>query len=156
MPHTFFLIFHFILFQDLAHQLRPYVIDSVTYLHSAIAANKRVLVEGANALMLDIDYGTYPFVTSSSTSIGGVCTGLGIPPKLIGKTIGVVKAYTTRVGGGPFPTELLNVYLTVRNHLSHSSNSFPGNGESSPGSGQRIWHDDWSAKTLWLAGLGGP
>lgn len=59
--------------------------------------------------MLDLDYGTYPFVTSSSTAIGGVCTGLGIPPKKIGKTIGVVKAYTTRVGGGPFPTEQLNV-----------------------------------------------
>lgn len=58
--------------------------------------------------MLDIDYGTYPFVTSSSTTIGGVCTGLGIPPRLIGTTIGVVKAYTTRVGGGPFPTEQLN------------------------------------------------
>lgn len=68
-----------------------------------------MLVEGANALMLDIDFGTYPFVTSSSTSVGGVCTGLGIPPKLIGKAIGVVKAYTTRVGGGPFPTEQLNV-----------------------------------------------
>lgn len=59
--------------------------------------------------MLDIDFGTYPYVTSSSTTIGGVCTGLGIPPKLIGTTIGVIKAYTTRVGGGPFPTEQLNV-----------------------------------------------
>ena len=58
--------------------------------------------------MLDLDFGTYPYVTSSSTAIGGVCTGLGIPPKRIGKTIGVVKAYTTRVGGGPFPTELLD------------------------------------------------
>ncbi|KAF8498359.1 Adenylosuccinate synthetase [Gautieria morchelliformis] len=95
-------------YKDLAQRLQPYVVDSVTYLHSAIARGKQVLVEGANALMLDIDYGTYPFVTSSSTSIGGVCTGLGIPPKLIGKTIGVVKAYTTRVGGGPFPTELLD------------------------------------------------
>lgn len=59
--------------------------------------------------MLDIDFGTYPFVTSSATTIGGVCTGLGIPPKMIGTTIGVIKAYTTRVGGGPFPTEQLNV-----------------------------------------------
>lgn len=58
--------------------------------------------------MLDLDFGTYPFVTSSSTSIGGVCTGLGIPPKMIGHTIGVMKAYTTRVGGGPFPSEQLN------------------------------------------------
>lgn len=66
-------------------------------------------MEGANALMLDLDFGTYPYVTSSSTAIGGVCTGLGIAPKRIGKVIGVVKAYTTRVGGGPFPTELLDV-----------------------------------------------
>ena len=68
-----------------------------------------MLVEGANALVLGIDFVTYPFVTSSSTSVGGVCTGLGIPPKMIGKSIGVVKACTTRVGGGPFPTEQLNV-----------------------------------------------
>ena len=79
------------------------------YIHKALSENKKVLVEGANALMLDIDFGTYPFVTSSSTTIGGVCTGLGIPPKKIGTTIGVIKAYTTRVGGGPFPTEQLNV-----------------------------------------------
>ena len=59
--------------------------------------------------MLDIDYGTYPYVTSSSTTVGGICTGLGIPPRRIGKVIGVIKAYTTRVGGGPFPTEQLNV-----------------------------------------------
>ena len=62
-------------------------------------------MEGANALMLDIDYGTYPYVTSSSTAIGGVITGLGIPPSAIKRVLGVVKAYTTRVGGGPFPTE---------------------------------------------------
>ncbi|XP_006461460.1 hypothetical protein AGABI2DRAFT_205248 [Agaricus bisporus var. bisporus H97] len=92
----------------LAERLKPYVIDSVVYIHKAIGQGKRVLVEGANALMLDLDFGTYPYVTSSSTTIGGVCTGLGIPPKMIGKTIGVVKAYTTRVGGGPFPTEQLN------------------------------------------------
>lgn len=95
--------------QTLAQRLKPHVIDSVTYIHSALASGKRILVEGANALLLDIDFGTYPFVTSSSTTIGGVCTGLGIPPKLIRSAIGVVKAYTTRVGGGPFPTEQLNV-----------------------------------------------
>ncbi|KAI0761421.1 Adenylosuccinate synthetase [Irpex lacteus] len=95
-------------YKALAERLKPYVVDSVTFIHKAIASGKKVLVEGANALMLDIDFGTYPFVTSSATTIGGVCTGLGIPPKLIGKTIGVVKAYTTRVGGGPFPTEQLN------------------------------------------------
>lgn len=95
-------------YKALAERLRPYVVDSVTYIHGAIASGKKVLVEGANALMLDLDFGTYPYVTSSSTTIGGVCTGLGIPPKYIGSTIGVIKAYTTRVGGGPFPTEQLN------------------------------------------------
>ncbi|KIY71814.1 Adenylosuccinate synthetase [Cylindrobasidium torrendii FP15055 ss-10] len=95
-------------YKELAVRLRPYVVDSITYIHKAISSGKRVLVEGANALMLDLDYGTYPFVTSSNTTIGGVCTGLGLPPRLIGYTIGVVKAYTTRVGGGPFPTEQLN------------------------------------------------
>ena len=93
--------------------MRPYVVDSVSYIHQAISQNKKVLVEGANALMLDIDFGTYPFVTSSATTIGGVCTGLGIPPKMIGTTIGVIKAYTTRVGGGPFPTEQLNVRVLM-------------------------------------------
>lgn len=94
-------------YKHLATRLKPYVIDSVAYLHGALSQKKRVLVEGANALMLDIDFGTYPYVTSSSTTVGGVCTGLGIPPKAVGHTIGVVKAYTTRVGGGPFPTEQL-------------------------------------------------
>ena len=100
---------HGIKTQILAQRLKPHVIDSVTYIHTALSDGKRILVEGANALLLDIDFGTYPFVTSSSTTIGGVCTGLGIPPKFISNTIGVVKAYTTRVGGGPFPTEQLNV-----------------------------------------------
>jgi adenylosuccinate synthase len=95
-------------YQELAERLRPYVVDSVVYIHEAISSGKKVLVEGANALMLDLDFGTYPYVTSSSTAIGGVCTGLGIPPKMIGLAIGVVKAYTTRVGGGPFPSEQLN------------------------------------------------
>ncbi|KZS99449.1 Adenylosuccinate synthetase [Laetiporus sulphureus 93-53] len=95
-------------YKILAERLRPYVVDGVVFIHKALSSGKRVLVEGANAVMLDIDYGTYPYVTSSSTTIGGVCTGLAIPPKLIGTTIGVMKAYTTRVGGGPFPTEQLN------------------------------------------------
>lgn len=89
--------------------LRPYVVDAVLFVQTAFSTNKRVLVEGANALMLDIDYGTYPYVTSSSTGIGGVITGLAISPFGIKAIIGVVKAYTTRVGGGPFPTEQLNV-----------------------------------------------
>jgi len=91
--------------QAFAERLRPHIVDGPTFMHQALASGKRVLVEGANALMLDIDYGTYPYVTSSATSIGGVVTGLGIPPFAIKKVIGVIKAYTTRVGGGPFPTE---------------------------------------------------
>lgn len=97
--------------QVLAERLRPYVIDSVVYIHQALSDGKKVLVEGANAVMLDLDFGTYPYVTSSSASVGGVSTGLGIPPKMIGNVIGVVKAYTTRVGEGPFPTEQLNVSI---------------------------------------------
>lgn len=95
-------------YKGLAEKLRPYVTDAVSFIHGAIDSKKRILVEGANALMLDLDFGTYPFVTSSNTSIGGVCTGLGIPPQSINEVIGVVKAYTTRVGAGPFPTEQLN------------------------------------------------
>ena len=90
--------------------LRPFVVDSIEFMHTALVQNKRILVEGANALMLDIDFGTYPYVTSSSTGIGGVLTGLGIPPKTINNIYGVVKAYTTRVGEGPFPTEQLNEF----------------------------------------------
>jgi len=110
-------------YKSLAARLRPYVKDTVVSVNQALTVTppKNVLVEGANALMLDLDYGTYPFVTSSSTSIGGVCTGLGIPPKRIGKTIGVVKAYTTRVGGGPFPTELLD---DTGNHLQEVGAEF--------------------------------
>ncbi|KAG5438848.1 hypothetical protein PCK2_000927, partial [Pneumocystis canis] len=99
-------------YKDYAEKLRSCVVDAVYFIHSAIMSKKRILVEGANALMLDIDYGTYPYVTSSNTSIGGVCTGLGLPPKNIRNVIGVIKAYTTRVGFGPFPTELVNALYT--------------------------------------------
>ena len=86
--------------------LRNQIVDGVSFLHQEIDIGRKILIEGANAALLDIDFGTYPFVTSSSTTIGGVCTGLGVSPKTIDCTIGVVKAYTTRVGNGPFPTEL--------------------------------------------------
>jgi adenylosuccinate synthase len=75
----------------------------------ATAEGKRIIVEGANALLLDIDYGTYPYVTSSNASLGGCITGLALNPLAIKEIIGVVKAYTTRVGSGPFPTELFDV-----------------------------------------------
>ena len=84
----------------------PYVIDTAAYLNQAIRAGKHVLAEGAQGSLLDIDFGTYPFVTSSHPTAGGACTGLGIPPTAIDRVIGIVKAYCTRVGNGPFPTEL--------------------------------------------------
>jgi adenylosuccinate synthase len=87
-------------------RMRPWAGDASLFLARAITEGKRVMFEGAQATLLDIDHGTYPFVTSSNASVGGVCTGLGIPPRAIGGVLGVAKAYTTRVGEGPLPTEL--------------------------------------------------
>jgi adenylosuccinate synthase len=89
-----------------AERLRPYVADTALILGQALDRGRVVLLEGAQATMLDVDHGTYPFVTSSSPTAGGACAGSGIGPTRIAKVIGVVKAYTTRVGEGPFPTEL--------------------------------------------------
>eukprot|EP00052_Salpingoeca_macrocollata_P016031 m.128489 g.128489 ORF g.128489 m.128489 type:complete len:460 (+) comp19897_c0_seq2:1245-2624(+) len=94
-------------YRELADWVRPMVTDTVALLHEALEQKvpPTILVEGANATMLDLDFGTYPYVTSSSCGVGGVCTGLGLPPSSIGEVYGVVKAYTTRVGDGAFPTE---------------------------------------------------
>jgi len=92
----------------LAEMLRPYVTDTSVVLNDAIDEGKKVLFEGAQGVMLDIDQGTYPYVTSSNPSAGGVCIGSGVGPSKIREVIGVAKAYTTRVGDGPFPTELHN------------------------------------------------
>src|SRR6058998_1721278 len=89
-----------------AERMRPMMRDVSVLLDDAMRAGKSILFEGAQGTLLDIDHGTYPYVTSSNASVGGVCTGLGVPPKAVGRVIGVVKAYTTRVGEGPFPTEL--------------------------------------------------
>ncbi|XP_003214340.2 adenylosuccinate synthetase isozyme 1 [Anolis carolinensis] len=92
-----------------AEKIRPMVRDGVYFMYEALHGSpKKILVEGANAALLDIDFGTYPFVTSSNCTVGGVCTGLGIPPQHVGEVYGVVKAYTTRVGIGAFPTEQIN------------------------------------------------
>ncbi|XP_041035786.1 adenylosuccinate synthetase isozyme 2-like [Carcharodon carcharias] len=92
-----------------AERVRPLVKDGVYFMYKTLhGPPKKILVEGANATLLDIDFGTYPFVTSSNCTVGGVCTGLGIPPHNIGEVYGVVKAYTTRVGVGAFPTEQCN------------------------------------------------
>jgi adenylosuccinate synthase len=85
-----------------------YIKDVPSFLNNAIKNGKSVLLEGAQGALLDVDFGTYPFVTSSSPTSGGACTGTGIPPNKIDDVFGIVKAYTTRVGNGPFPTELLN------------------------------------------------
>jgi adenylosuccinate synthase len=84
------------------------VADTVSLVHDALEADKNVLLEGAQATFLDLDHGTYPFVTSSNPSAGGACTGTGVGPRDIGEVIGIAKAYVTRVGAGPFPTECLD------------------------------------------------
>ncbi len=89
-----------------ARRLMPHVVDGFAYIHDRLARGKRVLLEGAQGSLLDVGYGTYPYVTSSHTIAGGACTGLGIGPHAIGRVVGVLKAYTTRVGAGPFPSEL--------------------------------------------------
>ena len=87
-------------------RIKPFITDTVVTINEAIAADKEVLLEGAQGVWLDIDYGTFPYVTSSNTGTGGACTGAGVAPRHIDRVIGVTKAYTTRVGEGPFPTEL--------------------------------------------------
>ncbi|WIH87726.1 adenylosuccinate synthase [Brachyspira pilosicoli] len=93
---------------EYAERLRPYVADTTTILNKAIKEKKNILFEGAQATMLDLDHGTYPFVTSSYPAAGGACTGSGVGPRKIDNVIGVVKAYSTRVGEGPFPSELFD------------------------------------------------
>ncbi len=92
--------------REQASRVNPMVVDGVHMINKAYADGRSIITEGANALMLDLDFGTYPYVTSSSTGAGGICTGLGLSPNKVESSIGVMKAYTTRVGSGPFPTEL--------------------------------------------------
>lgn len=96
-------------YRQYAERLRPYVTDTIRFLHEALRAGKRIVFEGAQGSLLDVDFGTYPYVTSSNTTVGGVCTGLGVPATAIEEVFAVVKAYTTRVGEGPFPTEMEEV-----------------------------------------------
>ena len=94
-------------FVELGERLLPYVADTVNILHDALDRGEQVLLEGAQATFLDIDHGTYPFVTSSNPTAGGACSGSGLGPRDITRIVGIAKAYTTRVGSGPFPTELI-------------------------------------------------
>ncbi len=95
-------------YQEFDKEIDEYITDTVLFLSDAIGNGKRIIAEGAQGALLDIDHGTYPFVTSSNPTSGGACTGLGIPPTSVDSVLGIVKAYTTRVGNGPFPTELEN------------------------------------------------
>jgi adenylosuccinate synthase len=92
-------------YESYGRKIRPFVIDSAAFLNKLLAEGKSILFEGAQATLLDIDHGTFPFVTSSSASAGGVASGLGVSPKYVNAVVGIMKAYTTRVGTGPFPTE---------------------------------------------------
>jgi adenylosuccinate synthase len=92
----------------LAQRVAPYVTDTVGLLHDAVESGARLLLEGAQATFLDLDHGTYPFVTSSNPTAGGACAGTGLGPRLLDRIVGIAKAYTTRVGSGPFPTELVD------------------------------------------------
>jgi adenylosuccinate synthase len=93
---------------EYGERLKPYLMDTSAFLNEEFKRGAKVLFEGAQGTLLDIDHGTYPFVTSSNTTAGGACTGSGVPPTKIGGVVGVSKAYATRVGGGPFPTELFD------------------------------------------------
>jgi len=93
-------------YKDAFELIQGYITDTTEYLHNALTNGKTILIEGAQGTHLDIDHGTYPYVTSSNTTSGGACTGLGLPPNKIKNVVGIMKAYTTRVGEGPFPTEL--------------------------------------------------
>ncbi|HEY4263643.1 MAG TPA: adenylosuccinate synthetase, partial [Schlesneria sp.] len=89
-------------------QIKPFVVDTTAWLHRSIKSGSNILFEGAQGSLLDVDHGTFPYVTSSNSSSAGIHSGSGVPERVINRMIGVVKAYTTRVGGGPFPTELDN------------------------------------------------
>ncbi|MDH3251219.1 MAG: adenylosuccinate synthase [Ignavibacteria bacterium] len=92
-------------YQEFDQKIDEYITDTALYLNQALKQGKRIIAEGAQGALLDVDHGTYPFVTSSNPTSGGACTGLGIPPTAIDSIMGIVKAYSTRVGNGPFPTE---------------------------------------------------
>lgn len=108
-------------YAKLAEEMRPYIADTNEVIHDGIRAKKRILFEGAQGALLDIDQGTYPFVTSSNTTSGGVTTGAGVPPSAINEVIAITKAYTTRVGTGPFPTELTD---SIGEQLQKVGNEF--------------------------------
>ncbi|HPO90106.1 MAG TPA: adenylosuccinate synthase [Victivallales bacterium] len=126
--------------KEAADYISPYIEDTVLTINKAAKENKNVVLEGAQGMWLDVDYGTYPFVTSSNTTAGGACTGSGLSPKYINNVVGIMKAYTTRVGEGPFPTELND---SIGEYIRSKGNEFG----ASTGRPRRCgWFDAVSAK----------
>ena len=121
-------------YSDAAERIRPMVCDTVRLLADAMAAGRNLLFEGAQGTMLDIDHGTYPYVTSSSSAAGGACTGTGVPPTKINGVIGISKAYTTRVGGGPFPSEALDAMGDLIRNRGNEFGSVTGRPGAAAGS----------------------
>lgn len=113
-------------FVALARRVQPYIADTVGLLHDSLAAGHDVLLEGAQATFLDLDHGTYPFVTSSNPTAGGASVGSGLGPRLLDRIIGITKAYTTRVGSGPFPTEALDVHGDRMIEIGHEFGTVTG------------------------------
>jgi adenylosuccinate synthase len=113
-------------YQDFDKKIDEYITDTSAYLNGALTQGKRIIAEGAQGALLDIDHGTYPYVTSSNPTSGGACTGLGIPPTAINDIVGVVKAYSTRVGNGPFPTELTDATGERLRSLGHEFGATTG------------------------------
>jgi adenylosuccinate synthase len=108
-------------YRDYGRRIQPYVDDTSLLLLKAIKAGKRILFEGAHAMLLDVDHGTYPYVTSSNCSALGLYTGAGVPPQTVKNFVGIIKAYSTRVGGGPFPTEQNN---EIGNYIRERGNEY--------------------------------
>ncbi len=113
-------------YQEFDKRIDGFVTNTALYLNQVLKQGKRVIAEGAQGALLDVDHGTYPFVTSSNPTAGGACTGLGIPPTSIDSIVGVVKAYTTRVGNGPFPTELHDETGALLREVGHEFGATTG------------------------------
>lgn len=113
-------------YQEFDKKIDEYVTDTAWYLNRALKDGKRIIAEGAQGALLDVDHGTYPFVTSSNPTSGGACTGLGIPPTAVNSIVGIVKAYCTRVGNGPFPTELADATGERLRTLGHEYGATTG------------------------------
>lgn len=113
-------------YQEFDKKIDPFITDTSVYLNNALRKKKKILAEGAQGALLDVDHGTYPFVTSSNPTSGGACTGLGIPPTSVNSIVGIVKAYSTRVGNGPFPTELHNETGEMLRSIGHEFGATTG------------------------------